>query len=282
MSSPWVDDEDLDSEVEVPEALESNHDHVAPGTGTPLPHMDTEIAAELLAEGPPAWFGVRWREIAAEDQWDAWNGLRRWVDWLIHEYRISAQEILDCWYHHPDITAELYAAMCMEYKVWEEEAPGLSPMMMWHPNLQQMLYRVRAMTEKAGCANNGGHKEPTGYKAGVGAYERDYDETDWRVHASTIRRTELIERPESGVRYVRAKAVSPEGEQLAVSTPIGLRADSPLPEAHVGLEFGSMATGKAQLSATVIGTPDDAGLVWEQSTDGQSWNEITEENDLDE
>ncbi|MGP9586158.1 hypothetical protein ACT3TB_10945 [Micrococcaceae sp. AOP34-BR2-30] len=281
MSNPWVDDEDLDVETDNVDMPEDSQEQ-SPGKGTPLPHMDPEIAAELLAEGPPQWFGVRWREIGPEDQWEAWNGLRRWVDWLVHEYRVSQQEVPSCWYHHPDITAELYAAMCMEYKVWEEESPNLSPMMFWHPNLQQMLYRVRAMTEKAGCANNGGHKEPTGYKAAVGAFERDYDETDWRMHASTTRRTELIDRPETGVRYVRAAAVSAEGARLADSSPIGLRADAALPEAHVGLEFGSMATGKAELSATVIGTPGDAGLVWEQSTDGQDWTEIAEERDPDE
>ncbi|MGO1699604.1 MAG: hypothetical protein ACTHZD_14750 [Micrococcaceae bacterium] len=267
-----MDDEDLDVETDNVEAPKGSEEQ-CPGTGTPLPHIDPEIAAELLAEGPPQWFGVRWREIAPENQWEAWNGLRRWVDWLVHEYRVSQQEVPSCWYHHPDITAELYAAMCMEYKVWEEESPNLSPMMFWHPNLQQMLYRVRAMTEKAGCANKGRHQEPTAFTAGVGAYEFGYDEDDWREHASTVRRTELVDRPEEDIRYVRAKAVDSEGEELAVSKIVGLRAEPEPREASVTVGFGSTASGEAELVATVVGTPDDATVVWEVSEDGESWKE---------
>lgn len=169
--------------------------------------------------------GTRWREIPAEQQWDAWNGLRRWVDWLVKEYRLTNSDVPVCWYRHSDITAELYAAMCMEYKVWEEQAPNLGPMMMWHPNLAQMIMRLKQMTKDAGCTQNGAHKEPVAYSERVGAHEVDYDEDDWLAAASTIRTETTVERPMQGRSYVRASVIDPStGQVLGVSTPAGLRA----------------------------------------------------------
>lgn len=133
--NPWVDDEDddtwLNQEIPGPEQTDGE------AAASPLPYLDPEVEAALAAEGPPEWLGTRWRTIEPGQQWDAWNGLRRWVDWFIREYRLTTSDVPACWYRHPDLTAELYAAMCMEYKVWEEGAPGLAPMMMWHPNVAQ-------------------------------------------------------------------------------------------------------------------------------------------------
>ena len=119
MASPWVEDDEL-TDWEGPAAADDDGQ-----TGTPLPYVDPEVAAELAGEGPPVWMGTRWREIKAEHQWEAWNTLRRWVDWFVAEYRLVTSVVPPCWYKHSDLTAELYAAMCMEYKVWDEQAPGL-------------------------------------------------------------------------------------------------------------------------------------------------------------
>ena len=62
------------------------------------------------------WMGTRWREIEAEHQWDAWNTLRRWVGWFVTEYRLATGVVPPCWHKNSDVTAELYAAMCMEYR----------------------------------------------------------------------------------------------------------------------------------------------------------------------
>ena len=143
MTSPWVEDDEL-TDWEAPAAADDDGQ-----TGTPLPYVDPEVAAELAGEGPPVWMGTRWREIEAEHQWEAWNTLRRWVDWFVAEYRLVTSVVPPCWYKHSDLTAELYAAMCMEYKVWEEQAPGLGPMMMWHPHVEMLTARLRRMVDEA-------------------------------------------------------------------------------------------------------------------------------------
>ncbi|MCD0184894.1 hypothetical protein, partial [Micrococcus luteus] len=220
MASPWVEDDEL-TDWEAPAAADDDGQ-----TGTPLPYVDPEVAAELAGEGPPVWMGTRWREIEAEHQWEAWNTLRRWVDWFVAEYRLVTSVVPRCWYKHSDLTAELYAAMCMEYKVWEEQAPGLGPMMMWHPHVEMMTARLRRMVDEAGCTKIGRHKDPEAY-GNRGAYELDYDETNWTRWAATEREEELIERPTEGVKYVRAKVVDSDGNVLGHSAPVGL---GPAPE----------------------------------------------------
>ena len=153
MASPWVEDDD-ETDWAVPDGGEGE------ASGSALPYVDPQVAAELPGEGPPASMGTRWREIEAEHQWEAWNTLRRWVDWFVAEYRLVTSVVPPCWYKRSDVTAELYAAMCMEYKVWEEQAPGLGPMMMWHPPVEMLTARLRRMVDEAGYAKIGAHKEP--------------------------------------------------------------------------------------------------------------------------
>lgn len=125
MSSDWISDEDFDEIADEffddeQEVASTATEVAAPDTeaaGTPLPYVDQEVAEELVGDGPPTWLGMRWREIPEVDQPAAWNGLRAWVDWLIKEYRLPTAVVPPCWYKHPDITAELYAGMNMEYKV---------------------------------------------------------------------------------------------------------------------------------------------------------------------
>lgn len=256
----WTDDDD---------------DWLEEGAGTPLPYQDQDVVAALAAEGPPEWLGTRWREIPAEQQWDAWNGLRRWVDWLVKEYRLTNSDVPVCWYRHSDITAELYAAMCMEYKVWEEQAPNLGPMMMWHPNLAQMIMRLKQMTKDAGCTQNGAHKEPVAYSERVGANEVDYDEDDWLTVASTIRTETTVERPQQGRSYVRASVIDPStGQVLGVSTPAGLRARTIPGDVSVNLAYQSATPGVAGMVATVRGGPEGAEVAWEISEDGQTWTDL--------
>ena len=83
MASPWVEDDEPDWSETAPLQDEGP-------TETSLPYIDPEVAAELAQEGPPVWMGTRWREIEAEHQWQAWNHLRRWVDWFVAEYRLGA------------------------------------------------------------------------------------------------------------------------------------------------------------------------------------------------
>lgn len=114
------------------------------------PFVDPDIEAELDA-GPPSWMGMRWRDIEAADRPEAWTALRQWVDWFIREYQLKSTMLPPCWFEHADMVAELYAAMCAEYKIWEEGSPGLGAMTTWHPHVQAMRTRLAAMTAARTC-----------------------------------------------------------------------------------------------------------------------------------
>lgn len=178
----------------------------------PNPFRDPRLAAAETAAGPPLWLGTRWRDIAVAQQREAWIGLRRWVDWLINEYRLPEQVVPACWYLHPNLVEELYAAMCMEFKAWEEAAPSLTPMMMWHPNLQAMITRLREQVADLGTCVRGEHQA-------VEHLARDYDEDQWRRIAYGRRENTTVQRPKADEEgyLLRARLIGPDGKELAVS-----------------------------------------------------------------
>lgn len=292
--NPWISDEDLD-EIEELDVEENNSLQVfdqmpfsdAADTqattkprkvpsGTALPeYLDEEIAAELASDLPPLWFGMRWRDIPAVHQTDAWNELRRWVDWFMTEYCLTTSEVPPCWYRHTNIVAELYAAMCMEYKVWEENEPGLGPTMFWHSNLQQIIMRLKMMVSDAGCAREGSHKEPVAY-GGTRAHELSYDEADWLQHVGTVRERIMLERPEQDVMYVRARIESDDHGQEAVSDPVGINMlSAPAPPE---LSVGHVSTHGQGIVLEVEWEhySQHHHLCWEVSTDGQTWKAHTD------
>lgn len=264
MGSPWIEDDEEEAWGEAP-AMTGGP------TGTPLPYVDPAVAAELAQDGPPAWMGTRWRDIETKHQWEAWNTLRRWVDWFVAEYRLTTSVVPPCWYRHSGVTAELYGAMCMEYKVWEEQAPGLGPMMMWHPHVEMVTGRLRRMVDEAGCTKVGRHKEPEAY-GNRRAYEIDYDEGDWLRWASTEREHETLPRPAHGVRYVRAKIVNADGEQVGVSNMVALGAAARVDDIAAELMVASSTPSAPWLSVAVAGGRDDLGTEWETSPDGTTWS----------
>lgn len=282
----WLSDEDMeefDSWADDVLAAEpdgeptpANASSADGASSTPLPeYLDPGIAEELAGEMVPVWFGTRWRDIPVEDQPDAWNGLRQWVDWLVKEYRLPTAVVPPCWYRHTDVVAELYAAMCMEYKVWEEGEPGLNPMMFWHPNLQQMIFRLREAVTNAGCVENGAHKEPLAVD-GHEPFQLDYDEDDWFQRVNEVTATQRIERPDTGVVYVRAGLVDSNGEMFAYSSPVGVGQRSVMPESAVDIQYLSTDSDYNVLQANWQHYRQDCELTWEVSTDGASWIDVDE------
>ena len=282
MSSNWVSDEEFAETDDIPdvfpeaEADDEDQPQEHEPAGTPLPYLDPEVAEELVSGGPPTWFGVRWRDIPEADQADAWNGLRVWVDWLIHEYKLPTSVVPACWYKHSDITAELYAAMCMEYKVWEEQEPGLSPMMFWHTNLQQMVYRLREAGTTAGCVSNGQHKEPMAVDGGK-PLELHYDEADWLQHVTAATTTQQIDRPKQGVLYVRAGIVDDAGEVVAHSEPVGFKRSDTIQKPAVNIEYLSTNGAYSVLQAHWQQYREEHTLIWATSTDGETWESFESE-----
>lgn len=265
MASPWVED-DEPTDWEGPAAAADDGQ-----TGTPLPYVDPEVAAELAGEGPPVWMGTRWREIEAEHQWEAWNTLRRWVDWFVAEYRLVTSVVPACWYKHSDLTAELYAAMCMEYKVWEEQAPGLGPMMMWHPHVEMLTARLRRMVDETGCAKTGAHKDPEAY-GDRPAFTLDYDEDDFAAWAGTVRLDCPLERPTKGVEFIRAVVTDSQGEDVAISNPVGVSARRGAGPSDATLEIVSSTPAEPRLSLAVAGSMAGLHVAWESSKDGVQWS----------
>ncbi|QZY84627.1 hypothetical protein K7G68_02965 [Micrococcus luteus] len=264
MASPWVEDEDP-TEWEGPAAADDDG-----RTGTPLPYVDPEVAAELAGEGLPVWMGTRWREIEAEHQWEAWNTLRRWVDWFVAEYRLVTSVVPPCWYKHSDLTAELYAAMCMEYKVWEEQAPGLGPMMMWHPHVEMLTARLRRMVDEAGCAKTGTHKEPEAY-GDRPAFTLDYDEDDFTAWARTTQEITTLERPVMGVQYVRARLLNSDGQQVATSNPVGLAQMPGGTDVGAAVEISSSTPSAPSVRLYVSRREPALAVEWQTSKDGTIW-----------
>ncbi len=264
MTSPWVED-DEPTDWEGPAAADDDGQ-----TGTPLPYVDPGVAAELAGEGPPVWMGTRWREIEAEHQWEAWNTLRRWVDWFVAEYRLVTSVVPPCWYKHSDLTAELYAAMCMEYKVWEEQAPGLGPMMMWHPHVEMLTARLRRMVDEAGCAKTGVHKEPEAY-GDRPAFTLDYDEDDFTAWAGATREQDTLERPEEGVQYLRARVLNGNGDEVAVSNPVGLAARRTPSKVTAEVVTTSSTPAEPSVRVLVSSTDPSLELEWQTSRDCEAW-----------
>lgn len=285
-TNAWVSsDEELLDELDdlaadespVPDAVagETDSDTTTQQQGqvpsTPLPeYMDSDIAAELAGEMAPTWLGVRWRDIPEADQPAAWNGLRAWVDWLVKEYRLPTTAVPPCWYKHTDIVAELYAAMCMEYKVWEEGEPNINPMMFWHTNLQQMVARLRDAVTSAGCVSGGAHKEPLAVE-GHEPFELDYDESDWNQHVSVASSVERIDRPDDGVLFVRAGVVKGNGGSIVYSESVGIKHQPPVHSPTVDIRYFSTNSEYSLVEARWEQPSHEDELIWETSTDGTNW-----------
>lgn len=255
------------------------------------PNVHPSVEAEQEREGPPAHLGTRWREIEADQLRDAWIDLRRWVDWLVVEYRLKETVVPPCWYKHPDITAELYAARNMEYKVWEDGGPAVQPMMMWHTNLAQMKYRLREAVEQTGCAAKGYHVEPVSQKQGLEPFEREYDESDWETHIHTATERFSTRRPEhpanasadqTQVMGLRATIDPVPGGIGAVSDPVAVRSKAVAPGEVLQLRKSSLADPQEpEFQLRYTHTENIEEVVFEVSHDGQNWKAVDEQSGED-
>lgn len=236
--------------------------------------LDPDLEA-ALGEGPPEWLGIRWRDIAAEDQSAAWTGLRQWVDWFIREYKINSAIIPACWYEHSDLVAELYAAMCAEYKIWEEGAPGLGAMTTWHPHVQALKGRLTEMTSTHQCA-------VVNHVADEPDLPFTYHQERWAAVRDGI--TSTLELPRTSENaWWRPVAVGAGGdletgrELLAGGLP---KPGGPVIE-HVTLLSGA-AADSIQVRRTDVGAaPDEQGVYWETTHDRDTADEWERHREAD-
>lgn len=233
----------------------------APGAGA-SPFKDPRLAQAEAAGGPPSWLGTRWREIKPEDQREAWVYLRRWVDWFVNEYRLPEQVVPRCWYLHTELIQELYAAMCMEHKAWEEGAASLTPMMMWHPNVEAMKQRLRTNVEELGSCSKGTHKNAE-------RIELDYDEELWRRTAYGRRETTTVARPQAGEEpyLLRARIFDDEGTEIsAPEAVVGIMPIQGAEDPEVLLRRDrTTATGESTIALDAEAVPTAEEIIWEKA-----------------
>ncbi|ALV47876.1 hypothetical protein MB46_19590 (plasmid) [Arthrobacter alpinus] len=235
------------------------------------PYIDQDVEA-ADDDAPPVWFGRRWREITdTTEKQEAWKHLRQWVDWLKAEYKIVDGEIPNCWYLHTDITAELYAGQCAEYKVWEEGAPGLSPLTTWHPHLVAMRGRIKGLADI--CNRNKKHT-PDEASNGKEPFTLTHDEDQWHHHINSLVEVQLVPVPQgtTGFRF----AVETEADGTLFSEPVavsGLPREStseisPIQKIQTG------QAGEVELRVAVMGEIPKTTW-WESQLPGSdTWSEM--------
>lgn len=270
------DEDDLDAAIA---RLTDPQQMVASRPAAPS-YLDAGLDAALAGPSAPAWLGMRWRDIPAEMQQEAWVDLRRWTDWFINDFRIPATVIPACWFRHTELVTELHAAMNMEWKAWAEGDPTVNPMWMWIPQARAMIERCRAISTELGCGETPHTEEER--------MEREYDSALWDATIFTRRETRTVPRPtdEDGVVLVRARVVDGDGVIAATSNVGG--AGCPR-EAHA--DTGATLTGDGvsggddtRLRVTLHQVPADAMIVWEtaSSEDGPWQNMDTMDEETSE
>lgn len=204
---------------------------------------------------------------------EPWVTLRRWVDWFTNEHRLPSSAVPQCWFQHTEITAELYAAMCFEQKVWDAEAPTVAPSMYWQAQLPEMRRRLSEMTTATTC-REGAHK-PVERRL-----VRTVDEDAWKatIRGRTDERT--VTRPEEGKRFVRAVLKDRRGKVLTQSSAVGLQthAQDQTPAAEIGF---SVSPGDADevVQLHVKQGHAVAKVQWEESSDQRTWTALDQESD---
>lgn len=243
----------------------------------PRPRVDAGIEEELdEGEELPEWFGIRWRDIPVGEQREAWIGLRRWVDWFTDTHRLGTSVIPSCWFQHSGIVEELYAAMCLEWKVWALEAPNVSPVTMWHNYRGGIIDRLTAATSRTGC-EEGGHKPEH-------EMVREVDDFEWERVISRREVVQTVDHPEKGVRWVRAKLLDQEGDVVTQSKPVGLSARQSTDPIHVTTEWGAVSGWvDEQVRLVVTNGHRVEDLMWEHSDDdGATWRTWDDADEADE
>lgn len=235
--------------------------------GTPIPFLDPEIAAELEEDEIPEWFGLRWRDIDLEHQRQAWVWLRRWVDWFTDTYRLRSTVLPACWFQHPVMVEELYAAMCLEYKVWASQEPNVAAVTMWHNSVPAIADRLSSFTTEAQCGAEKGHVEAP-------RLVREVDEFAWEATLArrTVRTT--LDHPREGLRGVRAVLSDHQGREVARSTPVGLTAREDHGEPKISAKWGAAGGhDDEELHLVIDNAHRVASVAWQVSDDdGGTWH----------
>lgn len=180
--------------------------------------------------------------------------------------------------------------MSMEYKAWEEGAPSLTPMMMWHPNVAAMIMRLREMVAEHSAECTKGNHKP------VERMERVYDEDTWRRVAYGRRESKAVDRPGGGEDpyLVRARVIGPVHTELGISEElVGIVSIQGADDPEVAIRRDlTTATKDSIIDLEAHAVPEAQEVIWEkaetwtQDADGQiltaDWKPLDAKNDTEE
>ncbi|MGO4857663.1 hypothetical protein [Arthrobacter sp. 2MCAF14] len=126
---------------------------------------DDELTAELFRSAFRATGGSpgtthRWRDMSPQQAESVWAALAAWVRWMVATYQLTTSVVPDCWWHHSEIVAELYALQRAEQASYTADDAGFGPLA-FHERLPHAVERLRNHTRTAGCVGLQSHKEPT-------------------------------------------------------------------------------------------------------------------------
>lgn len=243
------------------------------GAMMPQPQVE-EIFNDADVSELPSGVGVRWRAIDPADKMGVWADLRKWVDWLITEYKLSKQQIPPCWYRHTDIVAELYAMRCAEEKAWESNEPQNTAAFQFHPHLFSMIQRL---SNKAGkCLNSNKHVDAASFTE-FPAEVLPYDENDWSEFLVQETETQTLLRGDEDLWWRRRVELVSEIGELSKqnSDPIFVPQRGPVPALELRNTQKLMeTTTHVHVASTSYGKVNTS--VWEFTTDPASnkWHEL--------
>ncbi len=104
---------------------------------------------------PPPW---TWRELDAAAAEESWDGLTRFVTWLVSRYDLG-DVVPACWWAHGAITEELTALWAAWNAAYlDPEAPGDAPLS-WQERFGLCRTRL-AEWDRLACAQRGHREEP--------------------------------------------------------------------------------------------------------------------------
>lgn len=257
-------------------------DSLSPAEPVEMPQEQAEAYEDpavtaLSAEGEePQWLATRWRELPEEEMGQVWAFLREWVDWLVEAHRVPQDEIPACWFRHPDIVEELWAAAGAETQAWEATSPTMMPMTAWHFHLRMMRDRLRGRAKE--CVAKKAHVPARSFAPGIGAWVLPVDEADWAAHLAEVQDRQPVQVEAVGTAALWRMCAVDESGAVTVSEAVDVGPESRL--AAVTISQPSRR-GRDSEGSVVLGATVDAGggeirrTWWESSADGgQSWEKV--------
>ncbi|MGX5771760.1 hypothetical protein ACWKWN_13500 [Microbacterium trichothecenolyticum] len=118
-----------------------------------------------VTQHPPEPAGVPpvdWRNLSGEDAQNAWEELRKWVEWFTVRYNVPVSIVPACWWRHGALVEELSALHILHKAAFDPADTGFGPIG-WHERLAAAQPRLRQAG--AGCSSSHNEHRPRSWVA---------------------------------------------------------------------------------------------------------------------